>query len=132
MALRVKSRQGSEPFAAGAGTRRYPTLGSPSTPGIRAAEAAELNSAPSAVHVAVTLHCCAQTAPMRILEDHVRRVLRRAIWYVRCIVGFSLVFSRLWGLYRTFGVWWLPLSLASFIAGAMIVPGVAERFPRRW
>jgi hypothetical protein len=86
MALRVKSRQGSEPFAAGA---------------------AELNSAPSAV-------------------------LRRAIWYVRCIVGFSLLFSGLWGLYRTFGVWWLPLSLASFMAGAMIVPGVAERFPRRW
>jgi hypothetical protein len=69
---------------------------------------------------------------MRIFQDDVRRLLRRAIWYVRCVVGFSLVFAGLWGFYETFGAWGLPISFASIIAGGLIVPGVAERLPQRW
>ena len=84
------------------------------------------------VHIPLTLHCFEQTAPMRIFQDDVRRLLRRAIWYVRCVVGFSLVFAGLWGFYETFGAWGLPISFASIIAGGLIVPGVAERLPRRW
>jgi hypothetical protein len=58
--------------------------------------------------------------------------VRRAIWYLRCAVGFSLVFAGLWGLYSVWGAWALLLSPTSIIVGALIVPGVAERFPRRW
>ena len=69
---------------------------------------------------------------MSVSQDDVRRGLRRAIWYVRCVVGFSLVFAGLWGLYAAWGPWALLISPVSIIAGALIVPGVAERFPRRW
>jgi len=61
-----------------------------------------------------------------------RRALRRAIWYVRCVVGFSLVFAGLWGVYTAWGPWTLLISPVSIIAGGLIVPGVADRFPRRW
>jgi hypothetical protein len=69
---------------------------------------------------------------MRIFQDDVRRLLRRTIWYVRCVVGFSLVFAGLCGFYGTFGPWALPILFASVIAGGLIVPGLAERLPRRW
>ena len=68
----------------------------------------------------------------RISQDDVRRVLRRAIWYVRCVVGFSLVFAGLKGMYAAWGPWTLLISPVSIIAGALLVPGIAERLPRRW
>ena len=36
------------------------------------------------------------------------------------------------GVYATWGPWTLLISPVSIIAGALIVPGVANRFPRRW
>jgi hypothetical protein len=84
------------------------------------------------VHVALTLPGFQQTAAMSRSQDNVRRALRRGIWYLRCVVGFSLVFAGLWGVYGTWGAWALLISPVSIIAGALIVPGVAERMPRRW
>ena len=84
------------------------------------------------MHVALTVPCLQQTASMSVSRDDVGRVLRRAIWYVRCVVGFSLVFAGLRGVYTAWGPWALLISPVSIIAGALIVPGVAERFPRRW
>ena len=84
------------------------------------------------LHVALALHGLQQTARMGISPDDVRRALRRTIWHVRCVVGFSLVFAGLSGFYGRFGGWGLPISFASIIAGLLIVPGVAERMPRRW
>ena len=69
---------------------------------------------------------------MSVSQDDLCRGLRRAIWYVRCVVGFSLVFAGLRGVYTAWGPWALLISPVSIIAGALIVPGVAERFPRRW
>jgi len=69
---------------------------------------------------------------MSVSQDDMRRGLRRAIWYGRCVVGFSLVFAGLWGVYAAWGPWALLISPVSIIAGALIVPGVAGRFPRRW
>jgi len=69
---------------------------------------------------------------MRISQDDVHQVLRRAIWYVRCVVGFSLVFAGLWGLYAVWGAWTLLISPMSIIVGGLIVPGVGERLPPRW
>jgi predicted lysophospholipase L1 biosynthesis ABC-type transport system permease subunit len=83
------------------------------------------------VMVSTRLALLRRTAPLRIFQDDVRRLLRRAIWYVHC-VGFSLVFAGLAGCYGTFGAWGLLISFASIIAGGLIVPGVAERLPRRW
>lgn len=67
-----------------------------------------------------------------ISQDDVPRALRRALWYVRCVVGFSLVFAGLKGVYAAWGPWTLLISPVSIIAGALIVPGVANRLPRRW
>ena len=69
---------------------------------------------------------------MSVSQDDVRRGLRRAIWYVRCVVGFSLVFAGLRSVYAAWGPWALLISPVSIIAGALIVRGVAERLPRRW
>jgi hypothetical protein len=84
------------------------------------------------VHVAFPLHHFPHTAPMKIVEDDVQRRARTASWYLRCAVGFSLVFAGLWGWYAVWGTWALLISPVSIIVGALIVPGVAERFPRRW
>lgn len=67
-----------------------------------------------------------------ISQDDVPRALRRALWHVRCVVGFSLVFAGLKGVYAAWGPWTLLISPVSIIAGALIVPGVANRLPRRW
>jgi hypothetical protein len=83
------------------------------------------------VHVPLTLHCFEQTASMRIFQDDVRRLLRRAISYVRCVVGFSLAFAGLWGFYGTFSAWGLPISFASIIAGGPIVPGATPGLAAR-
>jgi len=69
---------------------------------------------------------------MSVSPEDVRRALHRAVWFVRCVVGFSLVFAGLWGVYGLWGPWALLISPVSIITGALIVPGVAERFPRRW
>jgi len=69
---------------------------------------------------------------MRILQEDAHRLLRCAIWYVRCVVGFSLVFAGIAGCYGTFRAWGLLIAFASIIAGGLIVLGVAERVPRRW
>ena len=61
-------------------------------------------------------------APATASRDLVRALRRR----------FSLVFASLAGCYGTFGAWGLLISFASIIAGGLIVPGVAERLPRRW
>ena len=61
-------------------------------------------------------------APATASRDLVRALRRR----------FSLVFAGLAGCYGTFGAWGLPSSFASIIARGLIVPGVAERLPRRW
>ena len=84
------------------------------------------------MHVALTWRCFQQTALMSGSQDDVRRAPRRALWYVRCGVGFSLVFAGLWGGYSAWGPWALLISPVSIIVGALIVPGVAERWPRRW
>lgn len=84
------------------------------------------------VHVALTWRCFQQTARMSVSQDDIRRGLRRALWYVRCGVGFSLVFAALCGVYSAWGPWALLISPVSIIAGGLIVPGVAERLPRRW
>ena len=84
------------------------------------------------VQVALTSPCFEQTAAMSVSRDGMRRALRRAVWYLRCVVGFALVFAGLWGVYGTWGAWALLISPVSIIAGALIVPGVAERMPRRW
>ena len=68
----------------------------------------------------------------RSSQDDVRRAPHRALWYVRCVVGFSLVFAGLKGVYAAWGPWTLLISPVSIIAGALIVPGVAKRLPRRW
>jgi hypothetical protein len=65
-------------------------------------------------------------------QDDERRALRRVIWYVRCFVGLSLVFAGLKGVYAAWGPWTLLISPVSIIAGGLIVPGVANRLPRRW
>jgi hypothetical protein len=69
---------------------------------------------------------------MKALQGGIDRAVRHAIWYLRCAIGFSLVFAGLWGLYSVWGPWALLISPMSIIVGALIVPGVAERFPRRW
>ena len=69
---------------------------------------------------------------MAVWQDDVRGVLRRAVWYLRCVVGFSLVFAGLWGFYSAWGPWTVLISPMSIIVGALIVPGVADRLPRRW
>jgi len=84
------------------------------------------------VHVALIVPCFQQITAMTFSRDDVRRALRRAIWYVRCVVGFWFVFAGLRGVYGPRGPWALLISPVSIIAGALIVPGVAERFPRRW
>jgi hypothetical protein len=68
---------------------------------------------------------------MRIFQDDVHRALRCAIWYVRCGVGFSLVFAGFWGLYAAWGAWTLLISPISIIVGGLIVPGVGVRLLRR-
>jgi len=88
--------------------------------------------ATSVVQVALALHCFQQTTPMKVLENGVHGMVRRAIWYLRCAVGFSLVFAGLGGFYSVWGSWTLLITPMSIIVGALIVPGVAERLPRRW
>jgi hypothetical protein len=84
------------------------------------------------VHVVLTVPRFQQTASMTVSREDLRRALRRTIWYVRCVVGFSFVFAGLRGVYGPWGPWALLISPVSIIAGALIVPGVAERLPRRW
>jgi len=88
--------------------------------------------APSVVHVALSVHRIPQTTPMEDSQRGVHGAVRGAIWYLRCAFGFSLVFAGLWGWYSVWGAWALLISPMSIIVGALIVPGVAERFPRRW
>jgi len=88
--------------------------------------------APSVVHVALTSHCFEQTAPMRIFQGAVPRAVRRAVWYLRCVIGFALVFAGLGGFYAVWGAWTVLISPVSIIVGGLIVPGVAERLPWRW
>jgi hypothetical protein len=52
---------------------------------------------------------------MTIFRDDVRRLLRRAIWCVRCVVGFSLVFAGLAGCHGTSGAWGLLIAFDSII-----------------
>jgi len=42
------------------------------------------------------------------------------------------VFAGLWGVFAAWGPWALLISPVSIIVGGLIVPGVAERLPRRW
>jgi hypothetical protein len=84
------------------------------------------------VPVALTLHRFQQTTLMKTYQDEVRDAARRALWYLRCVVGLSLVFAGLWGLYSAWGAWTLLISPMSIIVGGLIVPGVAERLPWRW
>ena len=88
--------------------------------------------APIVVHVALNSSRFQQTAAMSLAQDNVPRALRRAIWYLRCVAGFALIFAGLWGIYGVWGAWALLISPVSIIAGGLIVPGVAERLPRRW
>jgi hypothetical protein len=69
---------------------------------------------------------------MKDFQGGVHGAVRGATWYLRCAVGFSLVFAGLWGWYSVWGAWALLISPMSIIVGALIVPGVAERFPRHW
>lgn len=85
----------------------------------------------SVVHVALTSYCFQQTAPMWILQLDVGRKLGRAIWYVRYMLGFWLVFASFWGCYAMWGAWTLLISPVAIMAGGLIVPGVGERLPRR-
>jgi len=69
---------------------------------------------------------------MWAFADDLGRKLGHAIWYVRYILGFSLVFVSFWGCYMVWGAWTLLISPVAIIAGGLIAPGVAERLPRRW
>ena len=84
------------------------------------------------VHVAPALHRFEQTTPMKVFQGGVHGMMRRAIWYLRCAVGFSLVFAGLGGWYSVWGPWTLLITPMSIMVGALIVPGVAARLPRRW
>ena len=80
----------------------------------------------SVAQIAGTLRGFHQSGRVGIFKDDERpprQPLRRAIWYVRVVLGFTLVFARLGGLYARFGAWGVLDTFASI---------VAERMPRRW
>ena len=62
---------------------------------------------------------------MKDFQYGVDGTVRRALWYLRCAVGFSLVFAGLWGLYSVWGAWTLLISPMSIIAFSLSAP-------RRW